>query len=33
MRDLGIGDAEMMAIFRNEIDRHASTSTPRLRYT
>ena len=33
MRDLGIGDAEMMAIFRNEIDRNAATSTSRLRST
>jgi DNA-binding transcriptional regulator YhcF (GntR family) len=33
MRDLGIGDAEMLAIFRNEIDRHAPRTTSRLRST
>jgi DNA-binding transcriptional regulator YhcF (GntR family) len=31
MRDLGMGDAEMIAIFRNEIDRHAATGPSQLR--
>jgi len=31
MRDLGMGDAEMLAIFRNEIERHGVTSQSRLR--
>jgi DNA-binding transcriptional regulator YhcF (GntR family) len=33
MRELGIGDAEMLAIIRNEIDRHRSPSQSRLRPT
>ena len=33
MRDLGIGDAEMLAIFRNEIDRRTPSSPSRLRPT
>jgi len=31
MRDLGMGDAEMLAIFRNEIERHGVTSPTRMR--
>lgn len=31
MRALGLGDAEMMAIVRNEIDRHAKLSVSTLR--
>lgn len=31
MRDLGMGDAEILAIFRNEIERHGPTGRSRLR--
>jgi DNA-binding transcriptional regulator YhcF (GntR family) len=31
MRDLGMGDAEMLAIFRNEIERHGVAGHSRLR--
>lgn len=31
MRDLGMGDAEMLAIFRNEIERHGGAGRSRLR--
>lgn len=31
MRELGMGDAEMLAIFRNEIERHGQASQTRLR--
>jgi DNA-binding transcriptional regulator YhcF (GntR family) len=30
MRDLGMGDAEMLAIFRNEIERHGGAGRLRL---
>lgn len=30
MRELGIGDAEMLAIFRHELDRRASSAQSRL---
>src|SRR5665213_2286549 len=33
MRELGIGDAETLAIIRNEIDRHRSPSQSKLRPT
>ena len=33
MRDLGMGDAEMLAIFRREIEGHRSPSQSRLRPT
>ncbi len=29
MRDLGMGDAEMLAIFRNEVERHGVTAPSR----
>ncbi|HUX03788.1 MAG TPA: GntR family transcriptional regulator [Acidimicrobiales bacterium] len=31
MRELGMGDAEMLAIFRNEIERHGAPGKSRLR--
>lgn len=31
MRDLGMGDAEMLAIFRDEIERHGVANHSRLR--
>jgi len=33
MRDLGMGDAEMLAIFRNEVDGHGGGGTTGLRTT